>query len=123
VAEEVKTAEDAVIIGSPVYWRNVTAQLKALFDRTFSYGHRLLEAKLGGAIAVGRGEGAGQTLVHTAIHNYLLSCGALVVPGDLNALSVRADKPGDVLSQQRRLDQARILARNLMKYAERLREL
>jgi multimeric flavodoxin WrbA len=26
---------DALIIGSPVYYRNVTSQLKALFDRSF----------------------------------------------------------------------------------------
>jgi multimeric flavodoxin WrbA len=111
---------DAVIIGSPVYWRNVTAQLKAVFDRTFAYGHKMLDGKVGGAISVGRGEGAGQTLVHVAIHNYLLSCGALVIPGDLNSLSARADKPGDILAQKRRLDQARILAQNVIKYAEKL---
>jgi multimeric flavodoxin WrbA len=50
---------DAVIIGSPVYYRNVTAQLKAVFDRNYPYGYKTLEGKPGGAIAVGRGEGAG----------------------------------------------------------------
>lgn len=40
---------DAVIIGSPVYYRNVTAQLKAVFDRSLAYKRSdLLMGKLGG---------------------------------------------------------------------------
>jgi multimeric flavodoxin WrbA len=113
---------DAVIIGSPVYYRNVTAQLKAVFDRSFANKTgELLTGKPGGAITVGRGEGAGQSFVLMVIYNYLLSCGALPVPGELNGLSARADKPGDILSQERRLAQARVLAGNVMKYAEKLR--
>jgi len=114
---------DAVIIGSPVYYRNVTAQLKAVFDRTFSHkGRHVLVGKPGGAIAVGRGEGAGQAVTLMVIYNYLLSCGGLPVPGEMNGLSARADMPGDILSQERRLSQARILARNVMEYAEKLRK-
>jgi len=113
---------DAVIIGSPVYYRNVTAQLKAVFDRSFAYKqNELLMGKPGGAIAVGRGEGGGQSMLLTIIYNYLLSCGALPVPGELNGLSARADKPGDILSQERRLKQAHTLAQNVIKYAEKLR--
>ena len=112
---------DAVIIGSPVYYRNVTAQLKAVFDRSFAYKQSgFLRGKPGGAIAVGRGEGGGQSIVLTVIYNYLLSCGALPVPGELNGLSAKADKPGDVRSQEKRLSQARILAQNVIAYAERL---
>jgi multimeric flavodoxin WrbA len=48
---------DAVIIGSPVYFRTVSAQLKVLMDRTrmVYYPERRMENKLGGAIAVGEG--------------------------------------------------------------------
>jgi len=112
---------DAVVIGSPVYYRNVTAQLKAVFDRTFARGHGILEGKPCGAIAVGRGEGCGQSNTLMVIYNYILSSGGLPVPGELNGLSARADKPGDIMQQERRLAQARILARNLIKYAEKLR--
>ena len=31
---------DAIIIASPAYWRNVPAQLKALFDRTFAASNK-----------------------------------------------------------------------------------
>ena len=74
-----------------------------------------------GAIAVGRGEGCGQSNTLMIIYNYVLSSGGLPVPGELNGLSARADKPGDIMRQERRLAQARVLARNIMKYAEKLR--
>lgn len=109
---------DAFIIGSPAYYRNVTAQLKALFDRSFAFGKKKpLEGKIGGAIAVGRGEGGGQSLVLSIIHNYFLSSGAICVPCEINGLSARADKPGDVLHQPRRLKQARLLGENIIRYA------
>lgn len=112
----------ALIIGTPVYYRNVTAQLKALFDRSFVFRYRkLLEGKLGGALAVGRGEGGGQSLALSIIHNYYLSSGALCVPCEINGLSARADKPGDILKQENRLRQARILGENILKYAELIR--
>jgi multimeric flavodoxin WrbA len=111
---------DAVIIGSPVYYRNVSSQLKAVFDRTFAYGHGILEGKPGGAIAVGRGEGAGQATTLMIIYNYMLSCGGLPVPGELNGLSAKADRPGDISLQEKRLSQARTLAQNIMKYAAKL---
>jgi multimeric flavodoxin WrbA len=45
---------DAILIGSPAYYRNVTAQLKALFDRTHGYDSMsLFKGKPGGAITVG----------------------------------------------------------------------
>lgn len=110
---------DALIIGSPAYYRNVTAQLKALFDRSFAFKNRkLLAGKLGGAIAVGRGEGGGQSFVLSIIHNYYLSSGALCVPCEINGLSARADKPGDILKQENRLRQARILGENIIHYSE-----
>jgi multimeric flavodoxin WrbA len=113
---------DAILIGSPVYYRNVTAQLKALFDRTHGYdAMRLFKGKPCGAITVGRGEGGGQALALTVIYNFLLSSGAVCVPGELNGVTARADKPGDIASQPRRLEQSKILVRNVMDCAEKLR--
>ena len=111
---------DAMIISAPAYWRNVPAQLKALFDRTYAVDYaKTFRGKLGGAIVVGRGSSGGQAIVLNIIHNYFLSCGVLCVPGELNGVTASADKPGDILSQPRRLEQARILARNIIAYAER----
>ena len=106
---------DAVIISSPTYYRNVPAGLKAVFDRTYGCGSRSpLRGKPGGALAVGRGTGGGQAVVLNVIYSYLLSCGALCVPGELNGVTAAADGPGDILSQPRRLDQARVLGGNVL---------
>lgn len=108
---------DAVIIAAPAYYRSVPAQLKALIDRTFAMKDQPLKGKLGGAIAVGRStSGGGQTNVLEAINNFYLSSGMLCVPGELNGVTVSADKPGDVLKQPRRLEQARILGENIIRY-------
>ena len=95
---------DAMIVASPTYYRNVTAQLKAVIDRTYALTntHRL-QGKLGGAITVGRGEGGGQSLTLSIIHNFFLSFGMICVPGELNGVSARADKVGDIRSQPKRL--------------------
>lgn len=109
---------NALIIASPAYYRNVTAQLKAVFDRSYAMrDSRSLAGKVGGAIAVGRGTGGGQSLVLSIIYNFYLSCGAICVPGELNGVSAVADKPGDILDQPRRLAQARILGENVLRVA------
>jgi len=110
---------DAIIISAPVYYRNVPAQLKAVFDRTYAAKNAPLKGKLGGAISVGRGQGAGQAMVLTVIYNFYLSSGALCVPGELNGVSAVADKPGEILTQPRRLEQARILGKNIIQYTNR----
>lgn len=110
---------DAVIIASPAYYRNVTAQLKAVFDRTYATKlKKPLEGKFGGAIAVGRGQDGGQSIVLTVIYNFFLSSGVLCVPGELNGVAVSADKLGDILLQPNRLMQARILGENIIRYAQ-----
>jgi hypothetical protein len=48
------------------------------------------------------------------------SCGAICVPGELNGLTAVADKPGDVLKQEKRLRQARVLGQNVLHTAEQL---
>ncbi len=113
---------DAIIIGSPVYYRNVSAQLKAVFDRHHAlFRDKPLTGKAGGAIVVGRGASGGQSLALSIIYNFILSSGALAVPGERNGVSAVADKPGDVLKQPQRLNQARILGDNLLKYTELIR--
>ena len=107
---------DAIIISAPTYWRNVPAQLKAVIDRTYGMKNNPLKGKLGGAIAVGRGQGGGQAIVINIIYNFYLSAGMLCVPGETNGVTAVADKPGDILSQPRRLEQAKILGKNIISY-------
>lgn len=111
---------NAIIISSPSYYRNVPAQLKAVIDRSFAMKNRPLKGKLGGVIAVGRStSGGGQTNVLNAIHDFYLSSGMLCVPGELNGVTASADKPGEIITQPYRLEQARILGRNIISYARK----
>jgi multimeric flavodoxin WrbA len=113
---------DAIIVGSPVYYRNICSQLMAVLERTYAVREkRPLEGKIGGAIAVGRGTGGGNATVIAAIYNWMLSCGILCIPGELNGVTAVASEPGDVLKQLNRLQQAEILGGNVLKIACKLR--
>jgi multimeric flavodoxin WrbA len=108
---------DAVIVGSPVYFRNISAQLLALFTRFHSIAHqRPFRDKLcfGGAIAVG-GSPNSQGITLSIIHNFFLSLGIICVPAKLNGVSVVAREKGEVLNQPESLDNAGILGQNILK--------
>jgi multimeric flavodoxin WrbA len=113
---------DALIVSTPVYSRNISAQVMAVLDRYYGVNHfRPLEGKPGGAIAVGGGTAGGQSITIAAIYNWMLSCGMICVPGELNGVTAKALNPGEVLSQENRLRQAEILGRNIMNVASKLR--
>jgi multimeric flavodoxin WrbA len=113
---------DAIIIASPVYSRNICSQLLAVLDRHYAVRNRRpLEGKVGGAIAVGRGTCGGQTITITAIYNWMLSCGIVCVPGELNGVTAVASEPGDILKQEKRLKQAEILGENILKITIKIR--
>lgn len=112
---------DAMIVATPVYSRNVCAQLMAVFDRHYAVAlQRPLEGKVGGAIAVGAGGGGGQSIALCTIYNWMRSCGMVGVPGELNGVTAVASEEEEILGQEKRLVQARILGENVMRFAERL---
>ena len=112
----------ALVISTPVYYRNISSRLQAVFERHYACKQEQpLRGKPGGAIAVGRSTGGGgQAIAISIIHNWLLTCGAICVPGELNGITAAADKPGDILRQENRLNQARTLGVNVMTTAEKL---
>jgi len=114
---------DAVIVGSPVYNRNITAQLLATFNRFHSITHhRPFKNKLcfGGAIAVG-GSPNSQGITLNIIHNFFLSLGICCVPAVLNGVSVVARRKGEVLNQPKSLDDARVLGENILKVLKKVK--
>ncbi len=72
---------DAIILGSPCYFTNVTAEMKALIDRAgfiAATNGRLLRSKIGaGVIAARRG---GATHAYDSI-NHLFLMSQMLVPG------------------------------------------
>ena len=117
------TSYDAVIVGSPVYFRNITAQLLSLFTRFHSLAHRHPFKNLicfGGAIAVG-GSPNSQGITLNIIHNFFLSMGLICVPATLNGVSVVARERGEVLNQPESLNNANILGRNILNLLQRIK--
>ncbi|MFH1381634.1 MAG: flavodoxin family protein [Chloroflexota bacterium] len=79
-------AADAIILGTPVYFMNVSAQMKTIMDRTYMFlgkrdakmrepGVRRLRDKVAGGIVVTRRVGAGQ--VKALLSNFFLSHGMI----------------------------------------------
>ena len=85
---------DAIIVSSPVYFGNVTAQLKALFDRSVMLRRAgfKLKGKVGAAIAVGGSRNGGQEKTIQAIHDWMHVHGMVII-GDGDHFGGIAQKP------------------------------
>jgi multimeric flavodoxin WrbA len=83
---------DAIVLGSPLYFHQVTAQMKTFIDRTLHLGHRpRLQGKVGASVTVYGGVGSAHS-VADYMNMILHSWGASPV-GKLVAYAVR---PGDL---------------------------
>ena len=79
VAEKLRQAQ-GVVVGSPVYFGGMSAQLKAFMDRTrYLRRKEALKDKVGGAIAVGADRNGGQETTIQQIHNFFFIQGMIVV--------------------------------------------
>ena len=104
-------AADGLILASPVYYENVSAQMKTFIDRNvFRYAHdEWLPAKAVGLVAVTAETGLDETLA--ALRRYV----ALSSKGDVPIFSVGgyADTAGAAAHKPELLDAARRLAGDL----------
>ena len=109
-----KMAEaDGIIIGSPVYFADVTPEVKALIDVagyvTRASGHTL-KRKVGAAvIAVRRG---GALHAFETINNFFL-INQMIVPGSSYWNFALGRNPGDVLTDEEGMQTMRTLAENM----------
>lgn len=79
IYQQLKIA-DAIIFGSPVYFGSVSAQAKAIMDRTFLFlRDRELKGKVAAPILAVRRVGAGQT--RNLLYNYFMGQGMIPVRG------------------------------------------
>jgi len=98
----------AIVLGTPVYYWNVSAQLKAFMDRTYCFAPgRRLRGKLGAAVVVARR--AGCTAAFQAILGYftihrMRPAGGVIAYGDA---------PGDVERDAMGMGEAEALGRAL----------
>ena len=105
-------AADAIIIGSPVYFANVTTEIKALIDfagyvtrSTFSLKH-----KIGAAVVAVRRAGEIQTF--NAINDFFL-INQMIVPGSSYWNIGIGKLPGDVLNDEEGLQTMKHLGENM----------
>jgi multimeric flavodoxin WrbA len=90
---------DGVLIASPVYFGNVSAQLKGFWDKTRSLrGEKKLLNVVGGALSVGASRFGGQETTLRAIQSLMLVQGMIVVgdgyeEGDAGHHGVAAQQP------------------------------
>jgi multimeric flavodoxin WrbA len=74
-------AADAIVIGSPVYFANVTGKLKVFMDRTrwLHMAENLLDGKLGAALTHAGLRNGGQEITQLVIERFLQGHGLRVV--------------------------------------------
>jgi multimeric flavodoxin WrbA len=84
VAEKLGDPQVAgIIVGSPVYFGNMSALCKAFLDRCIAFrkGGFVLRDKVGGVLAVGGGRNGGQELTIRSIQTALM-CQDMIIVGD-----------------------------------------
>jgi multimeric flavodoxin WrbA/putative sterol carrier protein len=103
----------AIILASPVYFFNVTAQMKTFLDRSLTYGHKPRRTWKPG-LAVSVSAGSGETSVAEYLKYVMRTYGAFPV-GALTAIAVG---PGEFVGKEAVETRAADLARDLVKAVE-----
>ena len=95
------TKADAVIVGSPVYFGTVSAQLKCFFDKSrYIRTQKKWIGKIGAVVTVGASKYGGQELTASTIQNMLMVHGFNIINDgyeefDSGHFGVNAQKPAD----------------------------
>ncbi|MFC1919164.1 flavodoxin family protein [Chloroflexota bacterium] len=114
---------DGIIIGTPVYFFNISAQAKLLIDRTYSllWAQRL-KGKVGGAVTVARREGGGNVL--SFLYTFftiqrMIIAGAAV---GRESQQVPYGEKDSVKQDENAMREARALGRHVVRLALRIAE-
>ena len=112
---------DGIIFASPVYFGSVSAQAKAVMDRTFALlGKRSLKDKVAGAIVATRRVGAVQA--RSLIYSFCIAHGMIVAGGGIGY----GREPGDVLQgvgggiNFSALEEARMVGTSIVRLGQKL---
>lgn len=99
---------DGIVLGSPVYFNSVSAQLKTFMDRTYCLIGRL-KNKIGGAIVVGRRYGAEGAI--STINAFFLK--HEMIPANRGVYGI-AFKEEEIMGDEEAIEATRKLAERLM---------
>ncbi len=112
---------DGVILGTPVYFINVSAQAKAIMDRTYALRKdRKLRGKVAGAIVVTRRAGA--SIVLSLLYTYFIVHRMIVAAGGTGYGAKRGEvrqSPGGSISHSA-LEEARAVGKSVVRMVEQL---
>jgi len=126
-AFEIMKKADGIIMGSPVHFGSLSAQLKAFWDKSRALrNHRSLVNVVGGAVSVGTSRFGGQEKTIGAMHDIMLVQGMTVVgdgffDDDAGHHGACAQKPA--AADQNGLNRAAIMGRRVAELAEATIEL
>lgn len=115
-------AADGIIVGSPVYFGTVSAQLKAFFDKTrWIRTEKKLLNTVGGAIAVGASRFGGQETTIKAIHDIFMVQGMIIVGDgyydyDCGHIGSAAQRPAE--GDENGILRTRVLAKRVVQVAK-----
>ena len=117
---EKMTLADAVILGSPTYFANVSPEIKAVIDRAGLVGianEHLFARKVGAAVVSVRR--AGSTNVFDAINKFFF-INQMVVPGSLYWNMGIGSQPGDVDNDEEGVMTMKTLGQNMAWLLEKI---
>ncbi|NMC11381.1 MAG: flavodoxin family protein [Chloroflexi bacterium] len=99
---------DGIVLGSPVYFNNVSSQLKAFMDRTWCLKDKLRN-KIGAAIVVGRGYGIEGAI--TAINAFFLKHEIIVANRGVSGIAFES---GEITQNQKTIEAAKQLGSRII---------
>ena len=112
---------DGIIIGSPTYFADLSANVKALIERAglvCRVNDNLLKGKVGAAVVAVRRAGA--THVFSSINYFFLIAEMIVVGSSYWNLGI-GQKPGDVNDDEEGIETIRALGKNFAEVLKKLR--
>lgn len=118
---ELMRGSDGIIIGSPTYFANVSAETKALIDRAglvAKVNGDMLRRKAGAAVVAVRR--AGSIHVFNSINHFFL-INQMVVPGSIYWNLGIGRNPGEVESDEEGIRTMRVLGENMVWLLERIK--
>lgn len=106
-------AADAIILGSPTYFADVTANMKALIERCGMVSRAngdLFQRKVGASVVAARRAGASH--VFSSL-NYFFLIGQMILAGSSYWNIGMGQKPGDVLNDEEGVKTMQVLGDNM----------
>ncbi len=105
---------DGIFIGTPVYFWNVSSQVKALIDRTYPFmWNRKLRGKVGGIAVVARRAGCGNT------YSFLVDYFTLMRMTIGGGVIGYAGEPGEITKDTEAMAQAKAAGKAMVKAIRR----